>query len=209
MMSTTPPTPTSSLLTPEALASLPLKDQLFRLILEQPNGVAHFNAWRQSTGFHVLDLSDLDFTGCNLSGINFSNCNLLNCHFEETLLHDAKLVFAVLTGSFCFNTKFFQAAMAEAEFKNCDLTGAVLTGADATEASFEGATLVDVQAQDGDFTLAMFKNAVLRDVDFTGAILKQANFKEATCVEYLQLETALMDDSTSWPAGFNTHFKGY
>ena len=94
-MMSTPPFPSSSLLTPESLASLPLKDQLFRLILDQADGVAQFNAWRQSTGFHVLDLSELDFTGCNLSGINFSNCNLLNCHFEETLLHDAKLVFAV------------------------------------------------------------------------------------------------------------------
>jgi uncharacterized protein YjbI with pentapeptide repeats len=196
------PMPTADLFDPEALADLPLKDQLFRLILEQPDGVCRFNAWRQTTGFHVLDLSDLDFTGCNLSGINFSNCNLLNCQFEETLLHEAKLVFAILTGSFCFNTQFYQASLEEADFKNCNLTGAVLTGVDATETSFEGATLVDVQAQDGDFTLASFKNAVLRDVDFTGAILKQAQFQEATCVEYLQLETAMMDETTQWPVGF-------
>ena len=187
--------------TPHPLSQLPLKEQLFQLILDPQQGVERFNQWRQNSGFHVLDLSDLDFTGCNLSGINFSNCNLLNCQFEETLLHEATLVFAVLTGSFCYNTQFFQANLIEADFKNCHLEGAIFTGADATEAEFTGSTFTNIQAQDANFTAATFTNATVRDVDFTGAILKQVDFTAATCAEYLQLETALYDETTHFPQG--------
>jgi uncharacterized protein YjbI with pentapeptide repeats len=91
----------------QKITSPPEDKQSWIELLYKPDSVGTFNELRRSQEFETLDLSESSFRGLNLSGINFSNCILHHCDFEETVLHDAVLVFAEFQESECFGTQFF------------------------------------------------------------------------------------------------------
>ncbi len=137
-----------------------------------------------------LDLTDLNFSGCNCRNTNFvgaklsgakfngtilteaqfAGCDLSNLDFEDATMADADLtgttvISAILNSTLIDNADFSSAVLANASFKNSHGFRTIFVEADLKEAQFIGA-----QMQEADFETANLERA-----DFTGANLTEAS----------------------------------
>lgn len=125
--------------------------------------------------FHRADL-----TGAQIMG----NCTAYYCDFSFAWLNDVTWEFVFATGS--------------------DFTGANMNGchcgptrlgtiAEGIVCSFDFCDFTDAVLTNCDFTGCEFRRSCFIGADLTGSILDQATFANVT-----------YDDTTKWPAGFNT-----
>jgi uncharacterized protein YjbI with pentapeptide repeats len=120
-----------------------------------------------------------DFTDADLSGADFRRASLWSPQFIGTDLRRANFAGASLLRSFD--------GQVAASLARADLTGTLLQGADLTGSKLNDATL---------------DSADLTNAKLSAADLRGASFKDATLTG-TDLATALYDDATTWPAGFD------
>jgi uncharacterized protein YjbI with pentapeptide repeats len=192
---------------PETQSSIVIPDsrQAWVDLLGSVNGVERFNNARRAQAYEPLNLSDVALRGLNLTGVNLTNCIMHNCDFEETLLHDAVLIFTEFNHSQCYGTQFFQADATEGSFLNCMMDQAQFIGATLAETNFSHADLNQASFQDAQAVDANFTGATLNDTNFTDANLCGCNFTDAL-MEFSILEGVQTNDRTRWsthmPEGF-------
>ncbi len=129
-------------------------------ILDQ--GVAAWNAWRETNPDVEVDLAGIQLKGASLAGINLSGVFLWDAHLENVDLSKASLV----------NAQAGDATFAGANLREANLDshpearddGYWGPGTDLEEANFQGADLSD---------------ASLRGVDLTGTSFRNANLERA------------------------------
>lgn len=121
-----------------------------------------------------LDLRDVNLRRANLRSGNLKGAILSDAHLEEAALSDARLDGAVLR---------------EAHLKGADLSGAVLKEAFLSKAHLEGANLSKAQVE----------GAI-----FSGAHLEGANLTGVTGLTREQIEAAITDEKTRFPAFLHT-----
>jgi uncharacterized protein YjbI with pentapeptide repeats len=134
-------------------------------------------------------LMDTDLQGAQLAGASLRGTKLMRATLGLQGLvpqHTAILLGADLTGAFLMDAKLERVDLREAK-----LGGAHLNGADLFGANLSGAHL------DADLRGAELSFADLRGADLRGAQLDKAT-----------LYYAMVNDRTTWPAGFDWHSAG-
>jgi hypothetical protein len=103
-----------------------------------------------------VDLSGLEFQGCDLTEINLENARALRTSFAS----------AALVGANLGGASFDEADFAAARLNNCDLGGARLRGTSFLGADLTGADLRETNVQGADFTQAILQEAKLDSARF-------------------------------------------
>ena len=159
--------------------------------------------FRPGANLSGCDLRDRDFTGNNLTGASFEGAILTTANFSKATLTNAKFNGADIKAA-KFNGAQMQGAdlsrtnVTEAQFRDANLDGAILTGAIIRASrrahntqKFRGATLTNITFSNGvnlsgvgfinaDLSNSSLINANLEDADFRNATLRRTDLSGAT-----------------------------
>jgi uncharacterized protein YjbI with pentapeptide repeats len=132
-------------------------------------GVAFWNQYRKAKpALHVelwdLDLSDSDSSGINLSGATLPLFVAIHANLQGSDFRQADLTHALLRGADLRNADLSGAKLWEA-----DLSGADLTEADLTSANLSGANFRDANLSDATLRRAILNDGTHGAADFSGA----------------------------------------
>ncbi len=133
----------------------------------------------------ALNIPELDFRCMNLSGKNIINLRSGCLDYKD--LRGINLRKASIRRGVSFiGTNLSGSNLRDATFKGCDMTEAILTGADATFAIFEDTFLGAAVLQKADFTEGTFWNVDLRGAEGAGVDFCRAtlNFVEANQADF-------------------------
>jgi uncharacterized protein YjbI with pentapeptide repeats len=124
------------------------------------------------------------------------------------------LSFVLVLAVFAFSGGLFVNSSPSYAFKQSDLdkvlkgeknlTEADLSGADLTNADLKGADLSMANLKGANLSGADLTNADLKGVDLSGANLSGANLSEAIFLFMADLNGAIVDSKTTFPATFDT-----
>jgi len=145
------------------------------------------------------DLSESILARANLASVNLSGANLNHCNLAEAQLLSANLSAATLShadlgesnlkwvdfmgalledanfdGAVLVQARLANVKAARATFLGSDLSDAVMTSGDFSEADFQGAKLDRVKATEANFTDAILEEATAEAANFDSAVMKQA-----------------------------------
>ena len=128
------------------------------------DGPVRFVGWNLT----ATDLSRLDLQGCV-----FDRCRAGQASFLNAGLAEAQFLACDLN-----NSRWAGAALSLAAFRDCKLTGAVLTDVRAFDLTLQRCLLVSAQLPG-----VTFRRQTLDGVDFQGADLAETDFREAVLTE--------------------------
>ena len=134
-------------------------------------------------GSQRLDLRRVDLRRLLFDKLRLERADFGNAHIERASLPDAHLQEA----------RFGDAHLQEANLANAHLEGALFIRTDLEGANLEGANLRAANLDVAKLTNANLKKAYLGD----------ANLKRAKDLKSAQLEGAIANSRTKWPAGFD------
>jgi uncharacterized protein YjbI with pentapeptide repeats len=132
-------------------------------------------------------LSRVDLAGSDLSYSDLAEADLHYSDLSQSFLLGADLTGADLTGSWFAGAMLERAHLHQADLRNAVLWQARLREADLTGGDFSGALL----------HAARLDQADIRGADFTAADISNTTFRDAVA-----------DETTTWPAGFDTQEAG-
>lgn len=153
------------------------KDELFDLILKNPEKyLDHHKAHDE------LDLSELDFSNITLEGINFTNADLSGCNFSET-------------------------TFTEIDFTDTDLTSADFSRANLVECNFSGALLNGTQFNYANVNYCNFTDADMAGAVFNESDLENSDFAAAENMDAVRFdESTVWPDTDLLPEDFDTTY---
>lgn len=143
------------------------KDDLFQLL--RNSSIEEFNKERPFDESKSIDLTELDFRGCELKDANLSNCDLTGSDFSAMYLKNVK-------------------------FDGSDLTSSDFTGSTVKNCSFSNSILNGVK-----FNNIITEKCEFEEADFSGADLSSAELSSSDLSTTLNLIECIFDDSTIWP----------
>jgi uncharacterized protein YjbI with pentapeptide repeats len=132
-----------------------------------------------------------DFTELRGWYFDFSNASLNGASFRDDQLYNTSFAEAQLRGA-----DFSDVEMWDNNFAGADLTGAVMAQANLGQTDFRGAVLSGADLTGADIVYAKLDQADLRGAVLRGAVVTGVYVSR-------NLEGALYDDATIWPAGFD------
>jgi len=159
-----------------------------------------------------LDLSNTNLQRANLEVLSLARANFAYAHLEGAFLLDANL-----EGAYLPSAHLERAFLSGAHLEGARLLGAHLEGANLyiahmeraslSAAHLEGAILIDAHLEGAFFSDARLEGAYLSGAHLEGAILYAAhlesvNFEHSEGLTKQQLDTALWDEHTQFPEGF-------
>lgn len=137
------------------------KEDLFELILKNPQEYERYKTIQED-----IDLSELDFSSLTLEGIDFSDADLSGCSFNESSLTEVDFS----------NTDLTSADFSRANLVECNFSGSLLNGAD-----YNYATVSFCNFTDADVAGAVFNESDLQNSDFSAAEnMTAVRFDEST-----------------------------
>jgi uncharacterized protein YjbI with pentapeptide repeats len=134
-------------------------------------------------GSQPLDLRRVDLRRLLFGELRLGRVDLGNAHLEQAILQDAQLQEA----------RFGDAQLKEANLANARLEGALLVRTDLEGAKLQAANLQAANLDGAKLTNANLKKAYLGD----------ANLQRVRDLESAQLDGAIANSRTKWPAGFD------
>lgn len=143
------------------------KDDLFQLL--RNSSIEEFNKERPYDESELIDLTELDFRGCELKDANLSNCDLTGSDFSAMYLKNVNFNGSDLT--------------------SIDFTGSTLKGCDFTNSILNGIKFNSVTIHKCEF----------EEADFSGADLSSADISSSDLSTTKNLTECIFDGSTIWP----------
>ena len=137
-------------------------------------------------------LSRVDLAGSDLSYSDLAEADLHYSDLSQSFLLGADLTGADLTGSWLAGAMLERAQLHQADLRDAVLWRAILRAADLRAADLTGA----------DFSGALLNAARLDQADIRGADFTAADISNTT------FRDAVADETTTWPAGFDTRGAG-
>jgi uncharacterized protein YjbI with pentapeptide repeats len=163
-----------------------LADEEQLAILRQ--GVAAWNAWRDSDSGRQVDLGYADLSGANLRGAKLSWTSLYHADLRGANLAGADLVRADLTMADATDATLSDADFRGALFTSPNAHTALLCSANLTSADLRGADLSKV-----DLTGVKLARANLRGASLSGSILEAADLSGADLTNANLMGTLLVN----------------
>ena len=173
-------------------------------------GVAVWNAWRQShqeiipdlrdasfedLGFPTLneiDLSRSDLRGLFAQFLYISGANLTKANLEDAKLWGSNFSYSKLNGA-----NLTRACLREAFLRHSDFSDATLISADLSDAFLTNAIFSRAKLRNADLYSADLGNANLQSADLSGARLSKANLTSC-CLEGAVLNDCEVYGTSAW-----------
>lgn len=127
-------------------------------------------------------------------GLRLAGVDLRDAGLEETVLSNANLAGARLSGALARSARFDGAVLEEADLGGADLSGAHFTGIAGGEANFDAAMLEDARFGQAAMRFAKLRRTLLDGADFTGTDLWGADFTGADA-DYTVFRGARLDEA--------------
>ena len=143
----------------------------------------------EAANLEAADLFEADFSGANLDGAFLEKANLTGADLEGAFLRGADLEGAILFG----------ADLQRAFLFGADLQRAFLMGANLQRAFLEKANLERAFLMGANLQRAWLSGTSLRGADLRGADLRGANLKKVLHLTQVEIDTAIIDETTELP----------
>ena len=143
-------------------------------------GVAHWNAWRESNPKIIPDLRGAKLEGMELDEVNFNAANLSDANLSNARVCEANLEKANLTRSKLRYADFVGANLQNAILHRTDACGANFFGADLSGADCSNCTFDQANFQTSFVVGTSFRESIFWHTDFTDALMADADFHEAS-----------------------------
>jgi len=169
--------------------------------------VSLFNANLQEATLHNANLQGAILYNANLKRALLERAQLQEASFDGANLQEAILDQAQLQGAILDGANLQGARLEYARLQGASLNRANLQKANLDIAQLQEATLFNANLQGASLNRATLQGASLNDADLQGASLHRANLQGANfhgaTLDRVELQKALADGRTIWPAGFD------
>ncbi len=187
------------------------REELVRIL---KSNLKAFNNYRQETNNEPIDLSGADLTGTNLCRANLENASLKDAELNFAYLHSSILRNADLTDLSVGRADMTEADLSGAKMTNADLANTILYGANMSKVNANNISLEGAKVRETNFTGANLTNGNLSNLDLNGVnfdrtIIKGVDFNSANLANAVNLNTAIYDETTIWPADASNLPEGF
>lgn len=173
-------------------ASPDLPDRLDRAP-EEPEAGVGWSGMRLTSATLIPDAArGLGLTECRCEGVDFKGRRLEGLRCRDAVFFDCDLAGALLTGADLSRVRFVDCRLTGTVFAEAELADVTIEGGTANLANFSYATVSCLWASRTSLTEADFYRAQLRSVALTDSDLTSANFDAAT-VSGLSLHGSALD----------------